>query len=140
MASRAAASWAALPAELLQHTFGFLSDEDRWARVARAGFWAGERRQTVGQAIQIPNSFRWCYDWLSLQRVPVPACACRLPVLDVCSSWCGALLAAPALAPTTVLTGADVGALLQQAAALGPRITQLRLEDFGAQVGGLGCA
>ena len=57
-------------------------------------------------------------------------------MLDVCSSWCGALHAAPALVPTAVLKGTYAGALLQQASALSPRMTKMRVEDFGDQVRG----
>lgn len=52
MASRSSSSWAALPAELLQHAFGFLSNEDRWVGwlggVSGSGG-AGGRRQPAGR-------------------------------------------------------------------------------------------
>ena len=95
---------------------------------------AGSQQAESNSSDQLPVA---CLDAQSLQHVPVPACACRLPMLDVCSSWCGALLAAPALVPTAVLTGVNVSALLQQAATLRLRITQLRLEDLGVRVRGV---
>ena len=130
-----APTWAALPQELLLQAATLLGDDDRWVGVRLQ---LRQTRRSVATGKGPANQFEWRQaaphqgTASSLPVLPPPqqhlpvqpycvahSCSqesstqitCRLAMLHVCPDWQAALLSAPELVPTLVLSACPPAAL-----------------------------